>query len=1126
MSREKQPLLPNGFDLASLQDLDNDSDAEAAYESFRTDQGVPTFSQESDPGVTLSQGSTCSHQSQRDEYTNQCLQSQTDYDLTDSVLKENLAIPDSLSDVIQEAENMVHTQVLSSENFVQPLQKMSRPPLGVCNRNIPAEDSAFLSPVTPTKATDLNVDPLTPTANLKILISAASPEIRNRDNKKKELFKQEEMALGQSSDSWTGSESLSSDCHFEDGDDDKNYLQGGLSRKDKSLGLLCQRFLSKFPEYPAQSEIIEISLDSVAKGLGVERRRIYDIVNVLESVEVVSRQAKNKYLWHGKTNLPHTLARLKTLAKLEGFAEKIERMKEFEMSRDVDSGDEFEFPSKLSTMSVQESLSFQNQENMDAYAQAHLRKDRSLGIMSQKFLMLFLVSKPKMLNLDLSAKILIGDPNIDRTDGSKFKTKIRRLYDIANILTSLNLIKKVHVTEVRGRKPAFMYIGPDLSSLSEVTACSADGSENHRPSTKHSMLDCVMNPKEDKGRVQSIKQEERSTKLTGKKGFTRHSSFELICKAAEDERSKLYSNASSPGTLSRSQGNIPMTLKSLLDRKEPLSQSNMHTTENLAPRTEIPSKKTPTSLPEQQPVTRKRIVIIKGDKRVHIMQENIPSGTAVRKVTLTPVGPSMIKGQEQKSSEKIIIKTVPDDKGSGKVSVSKDQLTAVLQPVNRTTTHAEHTDVKPENLAPSIVTGEQFTSVSEAAVRRSKRTVQQHHLAGDFHYEMPGKKIKVDQQVAADNPNVHQSKHESQSSPENTCSAQDSEVANITQRPVERTRRESKGRPSPLRALHLQAEFWSSPPLSHLPIPPAQSSDVVTKVSEGDLELASPLPIEEQQYGGGSGDCEVEKVNTHVGQQNSCSAMHAVAPQMFMQTHQHSDCSVFKFPVQVSSTAASYQLPISPGYFQVSKVPAFFPHHHHHPHPPVPFSAPSQWYGRSSVQFMPGGFNTGPLHVIPPAEILSPPALSPFSSSPSPNSSSNVFSFGNPSDLRTPEAVEKRPFSSSSSMSQTSPLGDLSSLTPSISQVPLLNISPKNKSVLTAGESCSVTSYHSALGMATPQQMHNSSVSQYADPLSYPRTPGFVTPDSSQNIPHTVTGNMSTTARHLQLLNNNNNICG
>lgn len=59
-------------------------------------------------------------------------------------------------------------------------------------------------------------------------------------------------------------------------------------------------------------------------------------------------------------------------------------------------------------------------------ASAHSRKDKSLRIMSQKFVMLFLVSKTKIVTLDMAAKILIEESQ-DTPDHSKFKSKIFHL---------------------------------------------------------------------------------------------------------------------------------------------------------------------------------------------------------------------------------------------------------------------------------------------------------------------------------------------------------------------------------------------------------------------------------------------------------------------------------------------------------------------------------------------------------------------------------------------------------------------------------------------------------------------------------------------------------------------------
>ncbi|NXJ78369.1 E2F7 factor, partial [Trogon melanurus] len=370
------------------------------------------------------------------------------------------------------------------------------------------------NPITPVKLVDRpQPDPWTPTANLKMLVSAASPDMRDRE-KKKELFRPIENS--EQSDT---PDSLQYDM-VDDSTVDE-FEKQRPSRKQKSLGLLCQKFLARYPSYPLSTEKTTISLDEVASILGVERRRIYDIVNVLESLHLVSRVAKNQYCWHGRHNLSQTLRTLQEAGEMQ-YGE----LMTFIQHKEQDLEYKFGERKRETIPDSQERPLLDFSEPDCTSASANSRKDKSLRIMSQKFVMLFLVSKTKIVTLDIAAKILIEETQ-DTVDHSKFKTKVRRLYDIANVLTSLGLIKKVHVTEERGRKPAFKWIGP--VEFSGKT----DESRGHSPTS-----DPLPGARRGTHAPYQIC-------ATGNQKFTRHTSFNSA-QPCEGTRRKVNSEPNSP----------------------------------------------------------------------------------------------------------------------------------------------------------------------------------------------------------------------------------------------------------------------------------------------------------------------------------------------------------------------------------------------------------------------------------------------------------------------------------------------------------------------------------------------------------------------------------------------------
>lgn len=73
----------------------------------------------------------------------------------------------------------------------------------------------------------------------------------------------------------------------------------GQSRYDSSLGLLTKKFVHILRGSPGKS----LDLNRAAQELGVQKRRIYDITNVLEGIGLIQKEGKNHVAWNSNPSV-------------------------------------------------------------------------------------------------------------------------------------------------------------------------------------------------------------------------------------------------------------------------------------------------------------------------------------------------------------------------------------------------------------------------------------------------------------------------------------------------------------------------------------------------------------------------------------------------------------------------------------------------------------------------------------------------------------------------------------------------------------------------------------------------------------------------------------------------------
>lgn len=204
------------------------------------------------------------------------------------------------------------------------------------------------------------------------------------------------------------------------------------------------------------------------------------------------------------------------------------------------------------------------------------RGEKSLGRLSERFIKMFLVSRSNVITLDDAAEELLGET--DNGNKTAFKSKVRRLYDIANVMKSLHLIDKIHFQCFQYKKPAFQWIGDAIFPLDvDEVAVLMVGENGEIPRTKRSArlhtLNMVNNEEGEEGKEgENGKEEKEADAESEKDGSQLPPSSIVVGKTNGSKRSKRSSHPTPPPAVSPSLDPLhAMEIETVNKQPRPLS---------------------------------------------------------------------------------------------------------------------------------------------------------------------------------------------------------------------------------------------------------------------------------------------------------------------------------------------------------------------------------------------------------------------------------------------------------------------------------------------------------------------------------------------------------------------------